>query len=1475
MLRRGRNAKQYHLELILIIFIFFDLLRTSKLQDLTIDNQLVIVANDCYTRISIGTKLPDKDISLIIKVESISDCEDECSKRRNSCAAFSFGISQKGNTSCELSSKIPNPENLKANSDYDVYLRTQRLPNCESDRLYKIENNGNEKLKNDTRMNSRFTGSLFGSALSNIYQPTRSENNENRPNIQQSYPSSFDDNLRIIDIVRNKNYGTRPKISINNQNYPTFVQNEESKLPIEKNPQTGNNNFGQKIYFDKGKEHSFHFEDSGITKDNVYHPVPLIYRSYYDNIWQNKNLDNFRMKPYEILSRPVINIYDECTKNVAHGFNDNYKKDFYNNDKDNSMIFKNDQSHTSTISPYNQFNQNPTRWKPLQSGTFQQFQLNQTHPFVTNPNDDFIIGSNDYKNFINDYYKKLKIPDRRLLSGKKTMQIHVRRAVECQRVEECHRACDYEKYFICEGFNYRRLGPGLRGMCEMTSVPYSRLNINRDFLSDPQCDYYEKDSNCRRDIIESYNSGSRPNYVSDRRPPPPSEIPRPIIYDNYDQRPIYQTIQPGLSINLPRPINGNRPQSYEGSYKPSNVNPFFQRTHSPDGRPIDNFSGNGYSYGRPLVYKPMYHGSIDRPFIPKYPDRRVDYGPYGDIGTNEIGPYSSDRRKGPVYGGVYGSSYGYDTNYVGHFDVSKYYPKNPSQGKKPDGRPQENDHFYGEFYNYGGAFGYGDNYIPADRDQLYGGTNKEQRCTVRAGAGFKLIRGVIRKTYLTPSLEECESLCLNENLFICMTMGYRYNIAATDPTDNCLLTDISYRDLNFYTDIEPNRDYDIYAIIGNPRTCDMMIQRHNRHHHHYPPDECFWRVRSGFGMPTDVIRKSTSVNDLGECQVECTISRDFTCRSFAFRYGLGGPQERIPSTNCYLSDWPTQEINPTNMPDMDGAELYERGSFGRGCEPYPFPPIQIGGQNKFPRGEDVCYSGYNKPCRLTPYSVMLAVNVDSESECRDKCSKMRQKDPTPCMSFSYKIRADRGDQNCLLSDVSIRDLRPGLDYAYDDNHVLYAWKDLEPQCMITGYSIDDNHVFGSPGLGYGRPLPQPPPLQPARPDLGPGSDQSDGIYIPDPRPIYGHEISRPFNNNFDHGSRPYDPDRPDPPVRPPHDRPYGGQGDYGDNHGYMDYNHFHGSYGQDDIIPPSPDFATFQHYTVNGYPCKQGTKCEKNDVAGFWSCETEGGEPGSWDYCCEPSHRCGYSQGFHYPWCYVGLSNDQWRPCSEKYYPYLPSSRPIQHDIYGGHHHGGGYHNNDNGDRNNVNYYARHWPVTYLHREPPPNCTDSLASANDSKNRLINDSSIVISQNNDPQNNGRTARFRNRVLRRRLVSRTTNIAKNRYDNEKEHDGQIFFPEKLDKHIKEDDSKFTGSTETILKLNSNFAHFNSTAIEAPFITKQHNRNHSERSVKMITPLTPSVTTNSDQFKKFINNFTSTFSNDSNVSETTNGFIIKVN
>jgi len=40
--------------------------------------------------------------------------------------------------------------------------------------------------------------------------------------------------------------------------------------------------------------------------------------------------------------------------------------------------------------------------------------------------------------------------------------------------------------------------------------------------------------------------------------------------------------------------------------------------------------------------------------------------------------------------------------------------------------------------------------------------------------------------------------------------------------------------------------------------------------------------------------------------------------------------------------------------------------------------------------------------------------------------------------------------------------------------------------------------------------------------------------------------------------------------------------------------------------------------------------------------------------------------------------------------------------------------------------HGRHWPITYLHREPPPNCTDSLASADNSGSRRANGTTLKV-----------------------------------------------------------------------------------------------------------------------------------------------------
>lgn len=49
-----------------------------------------------------------------------------------------------------------------------------------------------------------------------------------------------------------------------------------------------------------------------------------------------------------------------------------------------------------------------------------------------------------------------------------------------------------------------------------------------------------------------------------------------------------------------------------------------------------------------------------------------------------------------------------------------------------------------------------------------------------------------------------------------------------------------------------------------------------------------------------------------------------------------------------------------------------------------------------------CYTGFDRPCKLTPYAIIFTLKVGSEAECRRKCSNMRHRDSPPCMSYNYK-----------------------------------------------------------------------------------------------------------------------------------------------------------------------------------------------------------------------------------------------------------------------------------------------------------------------------------------------------------------------------------------------------------------------------------------------------------------------------------------
>lgn len=89
-------------------------------------------------------------------------------------------------------------------------------------------------------------------------------------------------------------------------------------------------------------------------------------------------------------------------------------------------------------------------------------------------------------------------------------------------------------------------------------------------------------------------------------------------------------------------------------------------------------------------------------------------------------------------------------------------------------------------------------------------------CSVKSSEGFRLHKAVVSHVYNVPTVTECERMCASETKFRCVTYSYKYS---PQTRDNCLLCDRSMNHLDYYTDIEPNRDYDIYSMADDPQMC--------------------------------------------------------------------------------------------------------------------------------------------------------------------------------------------------------------------------------------------------------------------------------------------------------------------------------------------------------------------------------------------------------------------------------------------------------------------------------------------------------------------------------------------------------------------------------------------------------------------------------------------------------------------------------
>ncbi|XP_073986186.1 uncharacterized protein isoform X2 [Rhodnius prolixus] len=967
---------------------------------------------------------------------------------------------------------------------------------------------------------------------------------------------------------------------------------------------------------------------------------------------------------------------------------------------------------------------------------------------------------------------------RRLATGRSLIDRYVRKTLLCDSLRSCEEACAQEVEFNCEGFNFRYDRSGYeQSKCQLTDVPSVKLSVTSDFNADRDFDFYEKDRDAPRNCFfpflefrpwtgygrpgygqpgydhDHHGGEFHPNHIPHRKPPPPPPPPPPRGDGGFHHHHHYY--QPD-----------NRPSYYPSGHPHDDRLP---------GRPGIGGPGGGGSGGRPP-------GSA---------------APYPPPGSTAVGHYDHRQQEhgGNIGAGPPPPTWQWD-----------YYP-----------------------YRYGDRGGY--EYGIGGGQPAYGlgsGWGLPDECFVRSRTGFRLDRPIVIVSTTVPSMYECEYRCVNERKFTCNVFSFRYSLSPTVPGDNCHLGERSYRSLDIYTDIIPDRDYDIYE--RNPNRKEGCQPKR------YWGSDCFERVRSGLKLKTSVTKFAMKAHSLSECESACIYIPYFTCRAFSFRYGppvIGDTNE-----NCLLTDWPLPEMNINKHFVVDPeCELYHRGSYGHGCEisrypergfsgHLPPPPVPSGGApERHPppppphpdtggfRPTNEIHGSYIPPAKH-PGGFLLPPNQPSGDYLPPPAkfpagylppdkhhSAYPHAPPPPPPPPPPKEPHDTGGYHPRKPPVGyIPPEKPAIGYLPSNKPppgYLPPEKPggfYKPHGAIAAGALDVHHPPPDKPPHIGGYLPPPPPGKPlpsaVAPPLPPlEKPHPPGYLIPEkhhPHHYEGGYLPPPAKHDYHLGKRPGDyyasggdyhqhhhlvgGGKPlEAGYLPPHSGHYS-SGKYGvhgvyrsrpaDHQCYIRYStparllppaiktslwvpteleckesctrarektRFRcatisyrdgqcelsdieqrdlrpgydylqdksfwmytwdfgsaGCYrppppGQPPTISDHPPWggrgveATWSYFTVNGQPCRIGTACTLNPDVGVWTCPVDNGD---WDYCCRSGHHCGYSDGFSYPWCYVGSADrDQWRPCSDTYYPYAHSGRKL------------------------------HWPVAYLHKEGPPNVT--------------------------------------------------------------------------------------------------------------------------------------------------------------------------
>jgi len=386
---------------------------------------------------------------------------------------------------------------------------------------------------------------------------------------------------------------------------------------------------------------------------------------------------------------------------------------------------------------------------------------------------------------------------------------------------------------------------------------------------------------------------------------------------------------------------------------------------------------------------------------------------------------------------------------------------------------------------------------------------------------------------------------------------------------------------------------------------------------------CFSIHKANYRLDRSAARDSVSARDLRDCEDKCEQEHLFVCRSFSFTSGYS-------ARNCDLSELDVRDLRDNDIVRDYNSDVYEKKTAGR-CG-----SGSGGGDiiHDYIRCSNFAESGY----RLSYSITREATSARDSAECEEKCLLSTR---FTCKTFSYKY-GSTSSNNCELSDRDFRDIQVRTDLDQDRD-----W-DVFERTRYSGECRDKNGAFGGGDSiiidrlsCYSKYRSDTTFKSRAVVETVSTRDEEDCARECDYYRGKGQYQCSAFAFRRDSGrissgncvlsdsyGRNIDVDMEY--VRDYVVYEFSGEG--------RNCRSNDGGGGQDEGLAGE--------FTVNGQRCLRGG-CRLNPDVNYWYCEIE--EDRGWDYCCRPEHRCGYSEGFSYPWCFVGEAGyDQWRPCDSE-----------------------------------------------------------------------------------------------------------------------------------------------------------------------------------------------------------------------------------